>query len=106
MPSTLVQNGVCNLCSNIFIPQTSLSTPFKTTIQYNGVSMIDSQASFTMNLQFDNFPLQNFNIFVRINPALSTSFANIDISMPASRYIDIRTLSKSEKEQNKNMRKD
>lgn len=93
MPPTLVQNGVCNLCSNIFIVQTSSSIPFKTTIQYNGVNLIDNQTSFTISLQFDYFSVQNFNIFVKINPAFSNSFGNMDISQSASKYIDIRTLS-------------
>lgn len=54
-------------------------------------------------------PVHNFNIYVMINPIFSNNFSNIDISQPAMRFIDVRTLSttdKTDKGTNKNVRKD
>lgn len=108
-PSTLVQNGRCIECSNLFIVRTTLSASFKSSLQFNGLSNIDNLPSFTISLQFDLMPVHNFNIYVMINPIFSNNFSNIDISQPAMRFIDVRTLSttdKTDKGTNKNVRKD
>lgn len=103
LPSTLVQNGVCSLCANIFLVQISLPNSFKTSIQYNGVSAVGTQSLFSVSLMFDAFPIQNFNVFVKINPSFSTYFGATDISQTVAKYIDLRMLALSE---SGNIRKD
>lgn len=104
LPATLLQNGACAMCSSIFVVQTSLPNTFKSTIQYNGVSSVDSQSLFSVTLQFDYFPTQNFNIFVKVNPTFSTYFGTTDISQSVAKYVDLRLLSTSGS--GNNMRKD
>lgn len=107
LPSSFIQNGVCGSCSNLFTIQNSIANSFKAAIVYNGISSIDGQALFNINLTFDFFPTQNFNTYIKINSSLASSFSNIDISQAASKLIDLRTLSKHETNSSvPNIRKD
>ena len=103
LPSSLVQAGLCPQCANLFTVQTSINNTFKATTQYNGVSSIDGQALFNVNLVFDYFPTTNFNVYVKINSTMASLFT-VDVTQPAIKMIDLRTLSKAES--SSNMRKD
>lgn len=93
LPSSFIQNNSCPQCSSLFTVQTSLTNTFKTTIQFNGLSAIDGQALFNIGLVFDYFPVQNFNVFVKINANLANNFS-VDVSQAAMKLIDLRTLAR------------
>lgn len=48
---------------------------------------------FNIGLTFDYFPVQNFNIFVKVNPTMASSFS-VDVSQAVSKLIDLRTLAR------------
>lgn len=102
LPSSLLQNNLCPQCASLFTVQTSLTNTFKTTIQFNGLSAIDGQALFNIGLTFDYFPVQNFNIFVKVNPTMASSFG-VDVSQGVSKLIDLRTLARLDSNSNGNV---
>lgn len=42
---------------------------------------------------FDYFPVQNFNVFVKINTSLASNFG-VDVSQAVGKFIDLRTLAR------------